>query len=159
MPYAPPPVSSLGRMLMRPGATDGHEENKSTETMVCLLTHCGLSGGSGRNWARATDLMLTFFLRNPSPPLSVSAIGINMTEQVYHTGQGHLGCPLSFHSIIVGPCDEFQRLGKAGWDSAPSNDWSGTLSSIKISGRGRRRRLDRWRWAFAASLRNLSELP
>lgn len=153
----PPPVSSLGRMLMRRGATDGHEENKSTETRVCIVALAVAVGGIGREppiWC-----WLFFFLRNPSPPLSVSAIGINMTEQVYHTGQGHLGCPLSFHSIIVGPYDEFQRLGKAGWDSAPSNDWSGTLSSIKISGRGQRRRLDRWHWAFAASLRNLSELP
>lgn len=29
-----PLVFSLGRMLMSRGATDGHEENKSTETMA-----------------------------------------------------------------------------------------------------------------------------
>lgn len=42
------PVSSLGRILISGGATDGHEENKSVETMVRLVMRCVLSGGSGK---------------------------------------------------------------------------------------------------------------
>lgn len=72
MPYAPPPVSSLGRILMSQGATDVHEENKSMETLVCLLLHPGLCGGS-RNWARAADLVLTVFLKKPQSLSSISA--------------------------------------------------------------------------------------
>lgn len=41
------PLSSLGRILMSGGATDGHEENKSMETVARLVMRCGLSGGRG----------------------------------------------------------------------------------------------------------------
>lgn len=34
-------VSSLGRILMTGGPTDGHEENKSMDTRVRLVMHCG----------------------------------------------------------------------------------------------------------------------
>lgn len=61
---------SLPRLLPRENSnewrgTDGHEENKSMETVVRLVMHCGLSGGSGKLDGGGGWLKL--FRRSPKP--------------------------------------------------------------------------------------------
>lgn len=77
MPYAPPPpVSSLGRILMSRGATDVHEENKSMEMAVCVLLHRGLCGGSrklGIGREPLTWCWLFFFLKKSQSLSFISA--------------------------------------------------------------------------------------